>query len=60
LRDLPNKSTSCHHLDDTVGNPSMSTSAPSWFCDVSTYGGEKLLNIEKFLVENSFKSKLKL
>jgi len=35
-------------LDDTVGKPWMSTSAPSWFCDVSTYGGEKLLNIENF------------
>ncbi len=38
--DLPNKSTSCHLLDDTVGKPLMSTGAPSWFGDVSTYGEE--------------------
>jgi len=37
--DLSNHSASCHTLG-TVGKPSMSRGAPSWFHNVPTYGGE--------------------
>jgi hypothetical protein len=57
---FPNPNASCHVLG-TVGEPWISKGAPSWFRNVSTYDGEKLLNIEQiFFIENSFKSKLKI
>jgi hypothetical protein len=44
---FPNPSASCHVLG-TTGERWMSKGAPSWFHNVSTYDGEKLLNVEQF------------
>jgi hypothetical protein len=55
--DLPNPNT-ISLVFGIVGKPSMGTSAPSWFHNVSTYIG-KLLNIEQIFTKFSFKSKQK-
>jgi len=39
--DLPIHNTSCHVLG-TIGKSSTSRDAPSWFHNVSTYGGKMI------------------
>jgi hypothetical protein len=46
-------------LFDTVGKPSMSRGASSWFDNVLTYNGEVIEDPTNFSLKKSFKSKLK-
>jgi hypothetical protein len=55
--DLSNYGASCHTLG-TIGKPSMSRGALSWFHNGLTYGGE-VIEYWIIFIENSFKSKLK-